>query len=164
MSTDIEYALGVIRKKEIALKSDEIAERAEKLVNNHFNAHPEEKLDSNQINRFTGIAFSSDMPDKLQRFIEKQSGKGRKGWIENGLDKYLLDEIKKIKNEDSKQVYQNVLTRVKEHTEEDIANKFKKKEKEIIRTINIELLKEFATHFGIYYLYRREEDVRKTQK
>ncbi len=163
MSINVEYVLGIILKKEIAFKSDEIAERAEKLVNAHFDSRPEKEkmLDPNQINRFTGIALSSNTPETLKWFIESQASKKRKGWIEKELDKHLLDEINKIKGDDSKQIYDDTICRVKEYIEEDITNKFnKKKEKEFIRNIAMELLREFATYFGIHYLYRRGKDVR----
>jgi len=158
MSANVEYVLGVILKKEIALKNDEIAELAENVVNDHFNKNPKEMLEANQINRFTGIAYSSNTPEDVKKFIQSQASKGRKGWIEEELDKRLIAEIDKIKGDDATEVYEDTLTKVGEYTEEDIAKRFnRKKKKEFIRNIAIELRREFATDFGIYYIYKRRE-------
>lgn len=158
MSANVEYVLGVILKNEIALKNDEIAERAENVVNDHFDKNPKEMLEANQINRFTGIAYSSNTPEDVKKFIQSQASKGRKGWIEEELDKRLIAEIEKIKGDDAAKVCKDILNKVKKYTEEDITNTFnRKKKKKFIRNIAIELLREFATDFGIYYLYKRRE-------
>ncbi len=155
MPADVDYIFGVLLKKEIEYKSDEIAERVEKIVNNHFDAQPKEKLDTTQINRFTGIAYSSDNMRSLQEFLKRQAGKERRGkkktWTANDLHEHLLKQISYITKKDSVDVYQEALSQV----EKIMTGEFDKANRErIIREISIELLKRFATHFGIHYLYK----------
>ena len=160
MPASIEYVLGIILKKQIDMKSNEIAKRAEKIVDDHFETQPKKTLDANQINRFTGIARSSNQPKQVQEFIQKQSKKERKEWIENELNKRLLDVIKIIEEDDAKQVYQDAFTIAKKYLEVDAANTFDKdNRKEYIHNTALALLRQFVIHFGIYYLYRGEGNV-----
>lgn len=158
MVANVSYVFGMFLKKEIAVRSDEIAEMIDELIKQHFDSRPRDKLKSAQIHRFTGIAYSSDNTKSLQEFVERQAGKERKArkgpWTASGLDKTILSRIKEITGTDSKQVYETALGRTRESmgnaTEEfDKANR-----KKHIHDISIELLKRFATHFGIHYLHK----------
>lgn len=159
MAANIGYVFTVFCKKEIALRSDEIAERVETLISKHFGSHPSDKLDTTQIHRFTGIAYSSDNTKNLQAFIEGQAAKenkaekGKKPWTTKNLDTHLLAEIRKISKEDSPQVYEEALNKTQESLETEADEFDTKNRKGLISDINIELLKRFATHFGIHYLY-----------
>ncbi len=160
--TNISYVFSVLLKKEIALRSDEIARDVEKLIEEHFGSHlkEENKLETTQINRFTGIAYSSDYTKSLQEFVEHQATKEKKAkkkpWTINNLDKKILKRIKEIAGTDSKQVYETVLTLCK--TRESIGDTVKEfdkvNRKRLIHDISIELLRKFAAHFGIHYLYK----------
>jgi len=157
MVVNISYVFSVFLKKEIALKSDEIAEKIEELIKKHFDSHPRDKLDTTQINRFTGIAYSSDNTKGLQEFIERQAEKEKKArkrpWTANALDKTILNRIKEIAGTDSKQVYEAALGKTRKSMG-DVTEEFDKaNRKKLIHDISIELLKRFATHFGIHYLY-----------
>lgn len=168
MSVNVDYIFAVLLKREIARESDEIAETVEQIVDNHFATKPKKELDKAQINRFTGIAYAGDTKKDLERFIQKQRGRGREAWTEKGLDERLIDEIRKIAKEASEAVYEYALTRVKENVDASLANEFdSEKRKELIHNTAVELLRKFATHFGIYYLYKAEEggqNVRETEE
>jgi hypothetical protein len=120
MPTNVDYVLGVILKKEIALKSDEIAEEVEELIKEHFESPPGDELDSTQINRFIGIAYSSDNRQNLKRFIEQQAVKERKEkkktkpWTANALNEELLGRIKEIVATDSKEVFEDAISNVRD--------------------------------------------------
>jgi predicted hydrocarbon binding protein len=113
MARNKDYVLGVLLKKEIALKSDEIAKEVEELIKKHFESHPEYKLERTQINRFTGIAYSSDNKKSLQEFIEHQAEKEskakKKPWTANDLDTNILTMIEEIAENDSKEVFESAL-------------------------------------------------------
>jgi hypothetical protein len=157
MPANVDYIFSVLLKKEIARKSDEIAERVEKIVDEHFPVQAKEKLDKAQISRFTGIAYAGDTKKDLERFIQKQAGRGKEAWTAKRLNEYLLDEIRDIVKKDSTNVYNEAITKVKETVDSDVANKFdSENSKELIHNTAVELLRKFATHFGIYYLYKAE--------
>lgn len=159
MAANIGYVFSVFCKKEIALRSDDIAERVEQLIEKHFSSNPQDKLETAQIHRFTGIAYSSDNTKNMESFIKKQAQKEKerkekKPWTTNKLDTHLLTEISKINKEDSQQVYEEALKKAKE-TVGNVADEFdKENRKRLISEVSIELLKRFATHFGIHYLYK----------
>lgn len=120
MPTNTDYVLGVILKKEMALKSDKIAEKVEELIENHLKRSPENELTGTQINRFIGIAHSSDNRKNLQKFIEHQAVKekekksNKKPWTTMGLHKNILDMIKEIAETDSEEVFANALNEAKD--------------------------------------------------
>ena len=120
MPTNVDYVLGVILKKEMALKSDKIAEKVEELIENHLKRSPEDELTGTQINRFIGIAHSSDNRKSLQEFIKQQAGKERKEkkrtkpWTANELDKNILNMIKEIAETDSEEVFVNAFNEAKD--------------------------------------------------
>jgi len=168
MPANVDYIFSVFLKKEIVRESDEIAERVEKIVDGHFPIQPKEKLDKAQISRFTGIAYAGDTKKDLERFIQKQAGKGKEAWTVKRLNECLLDEIRKIVKNDSANAYKDAITKVKETVDVDVANKFdRENSKELIHNTAVELLRKFATHFGIYYLYNAEkggQNVRETEE
>lgn len=158
MVPNIRYFFNVFLKKEIALRSDKIAEKIEELIKSHFDSFPRDILDTAQINRFTGIAYSSDRTKSLQEFIERQTAKERKAkkkpWTANNLHRNLLNQIRKIVETDSEEVYKGALGKTRE-TVGSAAEEFDKANREkFLHDISIELLKRFATHFGIHYLYK----------
>ncbi|MBT9174766.1 MAG: hypothetical protein DDT22_00427 [candidate division WS2 bacterium] len=162
MAVNINYVFNVFLRKQIALKSDEIAGTVEELIKKHFDSHPKDKLDTTQIHRFTGIAYSSDSTKSLQEFIERQVTKEKKArekpWTKGDLHKRLLSKIKEIVGKDSNEVYEKALNKTKESLKnvENVEKEFDEaNKKEIVHDISIELLKRFATHFGIHYLYKK---------
>ena len=127
MSANVDYIFSVLLKKEIALKSDEIAERVEEMVHGHFPVQAKEKLDKAQISRFTGIAYSSDNKKSLQEFIEHQAERERtakkKQWTANDLDTHILNMVEEIAETDSKDVFESLL-REAESRRKGIAEEF----------------------------------------
>lgn len=167
MAENISYVFNVFLKREMAFESDEIAGRVEKRLEEHFSFHSRPAaLTAAQINRLTGIAYSSDDTKNLQRFVEHQvekegRGAGRKPWTAGNLDKFLLGQIKEIREKKSKQVYEEALKNSKESMRavEEVEKFDKANRKRLILEISIELLKRFADHFGIHYLYRGRKNV-----
>lgn len=157
MPVNVDYIFSVLLKREIARESDKIAERVEKMVDEHFELQPR-KLKTTQINRFTGIAYSSDDTGGLKRFIEQQvakTGEEAKGWKDKGLEKKLIDRIREIKTANSEQAYKEALKKTEGSVGKEAAEEFDREHRgELIHEISIQLLRKFATHFGIHYLYR----------
>ncbi|MBT9164584.1 MAG: hypothetical protein DDT23_00586 [candidate division WS2 bacterium] len=159
MAVNINYVFNVFLRKQIALKSDEIAETVEELIKK-LSFSP--SLDPAQIHRFIGIAYSSDSTKSLQEFIERQVTKEKKArekpWTKGDLHKRLLSKIKEIVGKDSNEVYEKALNKTKESLKnvENVEKEFDEaNKKKIVHDISIELLKRFATHFGIHYLYKK---------
>jgi hypothetical protein len=121
MPANVDYIFSVLLKREIARKSDEIADRVEEIIEGHFPVQPEEELDKTQINRFMGIAYSSDNKKSLQEFIEHQAEKERKAkkkpklWTANNLDTHILNMVEKIVKTDSKDVFESALREAESH-------------------------------------------------
>ena len=127
MPANVDYIFSVLLKKEIARKSDEIADRVEEIVEGHFPVQPEEELDKTQISRFTGIAYSSDNKKSLQEFIEHQANKEskakKKQWTANDLDTHILNMVEVIAETDSKEVFEEALREAESHSK-GIAEEF----------------------------------------
>jgi hypothetical protein len=173
-TTDQERHLALLLRRRLALEKDFLMGVARARIEEHFNAIVEENfLRDAQLKNLEGVAFSALNRGEVIKFINKQADKDRdqrperQKWVVNNLDKQLLAEIAQIAGREAGKTSGEigrkdaVAASVKEKATasgvivEGAVNAWFDAERE--QEIQMELLREFISHFAVFYTLKANE-------
>jgi len=167
--------LALLLRRQIALEKDVLMGVASDLVKGHFVSIERNSniLRDAQLKNLEGVAFSALNRAEVIKFINKQADKDgdqkpdKQKWVFNELHKNLLARMAQIAGRDARKTEgepgskDRIVASVKEKASaspsipESVVNAWFIAERE--QEIQMELLREFISHFAVFYTLQASE-------